>query len=66
MLLEIFPHLEIRGVDYIDTKLLEGTEDEYLLKDTDLLLTDGTISSVNSNQETATKEVDNTTVSQNS
>jgi len=36
MLLDVFPNLEIRGVDYIDTKLLEGTEDEDLLKD-DLL-----------------------------
>ena len=39
MLLDVFPNLEIRGVDYIDTKLLEGTEDEDLLKD-DLLFLD--------------------------
>lgn len=41
MLLEVLPDLEIRGVDYIDTKLLEGTEHQHLLSDSDLfLLTD--------------------------
>ena len=42
MLLDILPNLEIRGVDYLDTSLLEGTEEEVLLKDSDLyLLPDG-------------------------
>ena len=35
MLLDIFPDLDIRGVDYIDTKLLAGTEHEHLLEDID-------------------------------
>jgi len=38
MLLDVFPNLEIRGVDYIDTKLLEGTDDEDLVKDNLLFL----------------------------
>ena len=37
MLLDIFPNLDIRGVDYIDQKLLEGTEHEHLLKEIDEL-----------------------------
>ncbi len=37
MLLEVFPNLDIRGVDYIDAKLLEGTEHEHLLKELDEL-----------------------------
>lgn len=40
MLLDVFPNLEIRGVDYIDTKLLEGTESEELLKDDTFFLDD--------------------------
>ena len=40
MLLDIFPNLEIRGVDYIDTNLLKGTEDEDLLQDDILLLSE--------------------------
>ena len=38
MLLDIFPNLEIRGVDYIDISLLKGSEDEDLLKDDILML----------------------------
>ena len=37
MLLDLNPDLEIKGVDYIDTKLLEGTEHEHLLKELDNL-----------------------------
>ena len=40
MLLDIFPNLEIRGVDYIDIGLLKGTEDEDLLKDDILMLSE--------------------------
>ena len=40
MLLDVFPNLEIRGVDYIDTNLLKGTEDEDLLEDDVLLLSE--------------------------
>lgn len=32
-LLELFPDLDIRGVEYIDAKLLEGTDQSYLLAD---------------------------------
>eukprot|EP00094_Tigriopus_californicus_P000489 TCALIF_00476-PA protein Name:"Similar to Atp5sl ATP synthase subunit s-like protein (Rattus norvegicus)" AED:0.12 eAED:0.13 QI:0/0/0/1/0/0/2/0/333 len=32
-LLELYPDLDIRGVEYIDVKLLEGTEHSYLLED---------------------------------
>ncbi len=39
MLVDALPDLEIRGVDYLDTSLLEGTEHEDLLKDKDLFLT---------------------------
>ncbi len=35
MLLDLNPQLEIHGVDYIDTKLLEGTEHQKLLDDLD-------------------------------
>ena len=38
MLLEVLPNLEIQGVDYLDTKLLEGTEEDFLLRDDDLYL----------------------------
>ena len=38
MLLDIFPNLEIRGVDYIDISLLKGSEEEDLLKDDILML----------------------------
>ena len=38
MLLEVLPNLEIQGVDYLDTKLLEGSEEEFLLRDDDLYL----------------------------
>ena len=38
MLLDILPDLEIRGVDYLDTMLLKGTEDEDLMRDADLNL----------------------------
>jgi Leucine-rich repeat (LRR) protein len=38
MMLDIFPNLEIRGVDYIDISLLKGSEDEDLLKDDILML----------------------------
>ena len=38
MLLDIFPNLEIRGVDYIDISLLKGSEDEDLLRDDILML----------------------------
>ena len=38
MLLEIFPNLDIRGVDYIDEKLLIGTEHEHLLDDLEEIL----------------------------
>ena len=38
MLLEVLPNLEIQGVDYLDTKLLEGTEEDFLLSDDDLYL----------------------------
>ena len=38
MLLDIFPNLEIRGVDYIDISLLKGSEDEDSLKDDILML----------------------------
>ena len=52
MLLEVLPDLEIRGVDYIDPKILKGTEHEYLLQDEDLfLLEEGPIQS-DSNSET--------------
>ncbi len=37
LLLEVLPDLEIRGVDYIDTKLLEGTEHEHLVTELDEL-----------------------------
>ena len=48
MLLDILPDLEIRGVDYLDTMLLKGTEDEDLMRDTDLnLLPDITSSTTN-------------------
>ena len=33
MLLDIFPNLDIRGVDYLAPKMLEGTEHEHLLED---------------------------------
>lgn len=39
MLLDIFPDLDIQGVDYIDAKLLEGTEHEELLKELDVGMT---------------------------
>lgn len=43
MLLEELPDLEIRGVDYADPQLLEGTEHENLLKEfEELLLEPGT------------------------
>ena len=33
MILDVLPDLEIQGVDYLDTELLEGTEHEHLIKD---------------------------------
>lgn len=44
LLLEIFPHLDIKGVDYIDAKMLEGTEHAHLLQEMDdlRLIGDGT------------------------
>jgi len=42
MLVEEFPDLEIRGVDYENPKLLEGTSDQHLLDEFDrMLLTSG-------------------------
>ena len=38
MLLDVFPNLEIRGVDYIDISLLKGRKDEDLLMDDILML----------------------------
>jgi len=38
MLLEENPHLQIVGVDYEDTKLLEGTEHQHLVKDYESML----------------------------
>jgi len=38
MLLDEFPHLRIVGVDYEDTKLLEGTEHQHLVKDYESML----------------------------
>ena len=38
MLLDVLPDLEIVGVDYLETVLLEGTEHEHLLGDDDLFL----------------------------
>jgi len=40
MLIEEFPHLEIRGVDYEDRKLLEGTPDHHLLEEFESMLLD--------------------------
>jgi len=37
-LLDLMPDLEIRGVEYIDTKLLEGTEHEHLLLELEELM----------------------------
>lgn len=37
MLLDIFPNLDIKGVDYINPKLLEGTEHEHLIQEIDEL-----------------------------
>ena len=36
--LQVFPDLEIKGVDYMQTDLLEGTESEHLLKELDEML----------------------------
>ena len=38
LLLEIFPDLDIRGVDYIDANLLKGTEHEGLVEEYDKAL----------------------------
>ena len=38
MLLEEFPQLEIRGVDYEDKKLLQGSENEHLIEEYEALL----------------------------
>jgi hypothetical protein len=35
LLLDLMPNLDIRGVDYIDEKLLEGKEEYKLLKELD-------------------------------
>ena len=38
MLMEELPDLQIVGVDYEDTKVLEGTEDEHLISDYESML----------------------------
>ena len=45
LLLDVMPHLEIRGVDYIDLALLEGTEEQKLLQDDVLFLPNRTTES---------------------
>ena len=38
MLLEVFPNLEIKGVEYMQTELLEGTEHQHLLRELEEML----------------------------